>query len=33
MTFDGLIQVSINYTLPKKEAAKKLANKAVKKKK
>lgn len=32
-TFDELINVSVNYTPPKKEAAKKPAKKAVKKKK
>jgi hypothetical protein len=33
MTFDKLISMSANYTPPKKEAAKKPAKKAVKKKK
>ena len=33
ITFDELINLSVNYTPPKKEAAKKPAKKAVKKKK
>jgi hypothetical protein len=33
ITFDELIQLSANYTPPKKEGAKKPAKKAVKKKK
>jgi hypothetical protein len=33
ITFDELIQLSANYTTPKKDAAKKPAKKAVKKKK
>ena len=33
ITFDELIQISANYTPPKKEKAKKQAKKAVKKKK